>query len=171
MKIAAPVKLRPVERGERSKLRPLEHGGRKSLYEGGFANGAVAVAWSCCPGRVSKKWDPFCEALPAVYRDLGRRRLQAWLSALSTQEEKRPQATGYRNLPRPKPKARSPRPEALCSVSDAELGMIWRRSEGFVRQHKRRPFEANMRALHELDPAGFWLLISELDFRERLGKA
>ncbi len=117
--------------------------GRKSDYEGGFANGDVAVAWSCCPGRATKKWEPFCLALLGVYRGIGRQRLQQWLANLSTGEN-------------------------YAALSNDELGLIWRRSEGFVRQHKRRPFEANMRALHDLDPAGFWLLISELDFRQRI---
>ncbi len=134
------TKLRPVAP---PKLRPLERGGRKSDYEGGFANADVAVAWSCCPGRATKKWEPFCEALLTVYRDIGRQRLQQWLVHLSAGEN-------------------------YAALSNDELGLIWRRSEGFVRQHKRRPFEANMRALHELDPAGFWLLISELDFRQRI---
>ncbi len=117
--------------------------GRKSDYEGGFANCNVAVAWSCCPGRATKKWEPFCAALLAVYYSVGRQRLQQWLASLTAGEN-------------------------YAALSNDELGMIWRRSEGFVRQHKRRPFEANMLALHALDPAGFWLLIAELDSRDRI---
>lgn len=116
----------------------------KGDYPGGFANAQVAAAWEICPGRTSKKWEPFCDSLLAVYRGLGRWRLQQWLAYLQAGEP-------------------------YTELSDDELGMIWRRSPGFVREHKRRPFERNMAALHKLDPAGFWLLISELDFRERLG--
>lgn len=134
------TKLRP----RTQELRPPKPGGRKSDYEAGFANREVAAAWSCCPGRVSKKWEPFCESLLAAYRFIGRQRLSAWLASLSPQSS-----------------VHSP-------VSDDDLALIWHRSPGFVREHKRRPFEANMAALHELDAPGFWLLISELDFRERI---
>ncbi len=123
--------------------------GRKSDYAAGFTNGSVQGAWGICRGSVSRKWDPFCEALLAVYRGLGRQRLQVWLAELRCQSIRNPQSV-------------------IRNVSDAELGLIWHRSAGFVREHKRRPFEANMLALQNLDPAGFWLLISELDFRDRL---
>ena len=116
---------------------------RKSDYPGGLTNDRVCRAWQLSPSRTSHKWPGFCDSLLAVYRGIGRQRLQEWLSRLQA-------GTNY------------------VELSNDELGMVWRRSEGFVRQHKRLPFEANMAALHELDTPGFWLLISELDFRERL---
>ena len=115
----------------------------KADYPGGFANKNVARAWSRSPSLVSHKWEPFCESLLSVYRDIGRQRLQQWLAYLQAGEP-------------------------YAELSDDELGLVWRRSPGFVRTHKRPPFERNMAALHTLDPAGFWLLISELDFRDRL---
>ena len=117
--------------------------GRKSDYEAGFANAEVAVAWTCCPGRATKKWEPFCTALLTVFRAIRRQRLQQWLAHLTAGEN-------------------------YAALSNDELALIWQRSAGFVRQHKRRPFESNMLALHGLDAAGFWLLIAELDFRERI---
>ncbi len=116
---------------------------RKSDYPAGLTNDRVCRAWLLSPSRTSHKWPGFCESLLTVYRAIGRQRLQQWLAHLSASEN-------------------------YAALSNDELALIWRRSEGFVREHKRRPFEANMLALHELDPAGFWLLISELDFRERI---
>lgn len=117
----------------------------KADYPGGFTNKNVARAWGRSKSLVSHKWDPFCESLLVVYRSIGRHRLQVWLASLAACEN-------------------------YVALSNEELGMVWKRSAGFVRQHKRRPFERNMAALHTLDPAGFWLLISELDFRDRVAQ-
>lgn len=117
----------------------------KADYPGGFTNQNVARAWGRSKSLVSHKWEPFCAALLTIYRTIGRHRLQEWIAHLQAGEN-------------------------FAALSNDELAMIWTRSEGFVRQHKRRPFESNMLGLHTLDAPGFWLLISELDFRERLAK-
>ncbi len=116
---------------------------RKSDYEGGLTNDRVRKAWQLTRSRTSHKWPGFCESLLAVYRSIGRQRLQRWLAHLQAGE-------------------------SFAELSNDELGMIWLRSAGFVRTHKRLPFERNMLAIHDLDAPGFWLLISELDFRERI---
>ncbi len=132
-----------VLRPPQEELRPPVAGGRKSDLEAGFRNADVAAAWGLSKGRVSHKWPGFCESLLAAYRSIGRHRLQQWLAHLQAGEN-------------------------YDALSNDELGLIWQRAPGFVREHRRRPFEANMLGLHTLDSAGFWLLISELDFRDRL---
>ncbi len=133
-------KLLPARKQPSQSCYPRCYPARKSDYPGGLTNDRVCRAWQLSPSRTSHKWPGFCESLLAVYRELGRQRLQQWLASLQAGEN-------------------------YAVLSNGELGMIWRRSEGFVRHHKRPPFERNMLALHELDAPGFWLLISELDFR------
>ncbi len=134
----------------------------KADYAGGFSNDRVAEAWQLSKSRVTHKWDTFCTALLAVYHSMGRHRLAEWieqLSAISCQPSARitshePRLTAS-DLP-------------LTAPSNEELSMIWHRSAGFVRSHKRGPFEQNMIALYQLDEPGFWFLIQELDFDARL---
>lgn len=145
--MATATKLRPAPNQSCALRGTTGRKNSKADYQGGFRNGEVAVAWRICPGRANKKWEPFCTALLAVYYSIGRQRISQWLGELS------------------------PRHSVLDTqscISNDELSMIWHRSAGFVRSHKRGPFEANMLALYQLDEPGFWFLIQELDFDARL---
>lgn len=131
-------------------------------YAGGFSNDRVAEVWRLSKSRVSHKWDTFCSALLAVYREIGRQRLAHWIVELGDR------------APGIGPRAATTRLTApdllLATPSDDELSLIWQRSAGFVRSHKRGPFEHNMLALYQLDTPGFWFLIQELDFDARLSE-